>query len=399
MVASVAVRCLGLRDVRRCCVLLASHPYFRQDSSRTRLAWERGGRAVDCTWPVTACAESKTFRAGPKISNAPILAKPPRGAITGTAASSSGGRQRSCTKLGRNQPKAWPAATLHRRRLGHGRRPRTRCWPREYAAARQDQHRLRRHGKGGWAPRTWSCRHSVSCGTIVGNWLAPRTPASAGRRPQHGAREPHPSASTRTTASSPATARQAHRRTPSAYSDLHHHPGRRRHFSGQSARRGQHQEGFRRATESAQPGEIPVKPHTRLLAIDPGKVRLGLAISDTERRIASPLTTYTRRDPVQDAHYFKKIVADQEVAVIVIGLPIHEDGGLVNRHARSVNVSLISCPKPRCVKLFAINCKRRSRWTPIRARWASTALRNRWRASSTWQSTRWLWVEYREILT
>jgi putative Holliday junction resolvase len=70
-----------------------------------------------------------------------------------------------------------------------------------------------------------------------------------------------------------------------------------------------------------------VKPRTRLLAIDPGKVRLGLAVSDAERRLASPLTTYTRRDPQQDAAFFKKIINDEEIGAIVIGLPIHEDGG------------------------------------------------------------------------
>ena len=69
-----------------------------------------------------------------------------------------------------------------------------------------------------------------------------------------------------------------------------------------------------------------MKPHTRILAIDPGSVRLGLAISDTERRLASPLTTYTRRDPVQDALYFKKVVETEEIASLVVGLPIHEDG-------------------------------------------------------------------------
>jgi putative Holliday junction resolvase len=69
-----------------------------------------------------------------------------------------------------------------------------------------------------------------------------------------------------------------------------------------------------------------MKPHTRILAIDPGSVRLGLAISDTERRLASPLTTYTRRDPVQDALYFKKLVEEEEIGSVVVGLPIHEDG-------------------------------------------------------------------------
>ena len=69
-----------------------------------------------------------------------------------------------------------------------------------------------------------------------------------------------------------------------------------------------------------------MKPRTRLLAIDPGSVRLGLAISDVDRRLASPLTTHTRRDPVQDALFFKKVVESEEVGAIVVGLPIHEDG-------------------------------------------------------------------------
>jgi putative holliday junction resolvase len=69
-----------------------------------------------------------------------------------------------------------------------------------------------------------------------------------------------------------------------------------------------------------------VKPRTRLLAIDPGQVRLGLAISDAERRLASPLTTYTRRNPRLDAIFFMKIIEDEEVGQIVIGLPVHLDG-------------------------------------------------------------------------
>jgi putative Holliday junction resolvase len=69
-----------------------------------------------------------------------------------------------------------------------------------------------------------------------------------------------------------------------------------------------------------------VKPRTRLLAIDPGQVRLGLAISDVERRLASPLTTYTRRNLHQDALFFRKIIEEEEVGQIVIGLPVHLDG-------------------------------------------------------------------------
>ncbi len=69
-----------------------------------------------------------------------------------------------------------------------------------------------------------------------------------------------------------------------------------------------------------------MKARTRLLAIDPGKVRLGLAISDAERRLASPLLTYTRRDPQQDGRFLKKVVEDEEVCAIVVGLPVHLNG-------------------------------------------------------------------------
>lgn len=71
---------------------------------------------------------------------------------------------------------------------------------------------------------------------------------------------------------------------------------------------------------------LMTKSPTRVLAIDPGKVRLGLAISDAERRIASPLTTYTRKDPERDAAYLRRLVQEEEVGHILLGLPVHVDG-------------------------------------------------------------------------
>lgn len=65
---------------------------------------------------------------------------------------------------------------------------------------------------------------------------------------------------------------------------------------------------------------------TRLLAIDHGKVRLGLAISDPERRIASPLTIHARRGKSEDLAFLKRIIEEQEAGAIVIGLPLHTDG-------------------------------------------------------------------------
>jgi putative Holliday junction resolvase len=60
--------------------------------------------------------------------------------------------------------------------------------------------------------------------------------------------------------------------------------------------------------------------------VDYGSVRIGLAISDPERRLASPLAVYERRGREQDAVYFRSLVSDEEIAAFVVGLPIHLDG-------------------------------------------------------------------------
>ncbi len=65
---------------------------------------------------------------------------------------------------------------------------------------------------------------------------------------------------------------------------------------------------------------------TRLLAIDYGRVRLGLAISDPGRKLASPLATYRRRDPDQDANYLRDLVQAEDIGRLVVGLPLHLNG-------------------------------------------------------------------------
>ena len=64
----------------------------------------------------------------------------------------------------------------------------------------------------------------------------------------------------------------------------------------------------------------------RLAGIDYGTVRIGIAITDPEQRIASPLANYTRRGEKADAEYFRKLVADERIAEFVVGLPVHLDG-------------------------------------------------------------------------
>ena len=75
----------------------------------------------------------------------------------------------------------------------------------------------------------------------------------------------------------------------------------------------------------------------RLLGVDYGSVRVGLAVSDRDRIIASPLATYTRREPDADAAYFRALVAAEGVGGLVVGLPVHLDGreGVKAQEARA----------------------------------------------------------------
>jgi putative Holliday junction resolvase len=65
---------------------------------------------------------------------------------------------------------------------------------------------------------------------------------------------------------------------------------------------------------------------TRLLGVDYGTVRVGLAISDAERRLASPLAVYARAGRPRDAAYFAALVEAEDVGGLVVGLPVHNDG-------------------------------------------------------------------------
>lgn len=64
----------------------------------------------------------------------------------------------------------------------------------------------------------------------------------------------------------------------------------------------------------------------RILAIDHGKVRLGLAVCDAARTISSPLANYTRKDSEQDVRFLKRVIEDEAIGLVVIGLPVHSDG-------------------------------------------------------------------------
>lgn len=81
----------------------------------------------------------------------------------------------------------------------------------------------------------------------------------------------------------------------------------------------------------------------RLLGVDTGTKRVGLAISDADGRIASPLATLERKSAEHDAGYFRDLVAREGIAGIVIGLPMHTDGreGVKAAEARAYGAWLV----------------------------------------------------------
>jgi putative Holliday junction resolvase len=82
----------------------------------------------------------------------------------------------------------------------------------------------------------------------------------------------------------------------------------------------------------------------RVLALDYGLRRVGAAVSDPGRTIASPLEVYERRDPTQDARHYTQLVRDHEIDRIVLGLPVHTSGreGELAERARDWGAWLVS---------------------------------------------------------
>ncbi|PQO47886.1 Holliday junction resolvase RuvX [Blastopirellula marina] len=70
--------------------------------------------------------------------------------------------------------------------------------------------------------------------------------------------------------------------------------------------------------------DIPDKG--RIAAVDYGTVRIGIAITDPERILASPLENYNRRSPSKDAQFFKELAELERVVLFVVGLPVHLSG-------------------------------------------------------------------------
>lgn len=69
-----------------------------------------------------------------------------------------------------------------------------------------------------------------------------------------------------------------------------------------------------------------LKPYGALLCFDFGTKRLGVAVSDLSRMIATSYKMIERKDFKKDVEEIKKIILEKEVCGLVYGLPRQMDG-------------------------------------------------------------------------
>ncbi len=65
---------------------------------------------------------------------------------------------------------------------------------------------------------------------------------------------------------------------------------------------------------------------SRLLGIDPGKKRVGLAISDEDKLVSTPLKTIIKKNNSDLVKEINEIIGENNIKGIVVGNPINMDG-------------------------------------------------------------------------
>ncbi|MBK7217098.1 MAG: Holliday junction resolvase RuvX [Candidatus Promineofilum sp.] len=68
--------------------------------------------------------------------------------------------------------------------------------------------------------------------------------------------------------------------------------------------------------------DTPNKPYGRVMALDLGEKRIGVALSDPTRTIASAHSVLTRKSRLEDVARYTHLIAENGVTLLVVGLPI-----------------------------------------------------------------------------
>ena len=69
-----------------------------------------------------------------------------------------------------------------------------------------------------------------------------------------------------------------------------------------------------------------IEKKSRLLGIDPGKNRIGLAISDENKLVSTPLKTIEKKNNSNFINEINEIIVENNIKGIVVGSPINMDG-------------------------------------------------------------------------
>ena len=85
----------------------------------------------------------------------------------------------------------------------------------------------------------------------------------------------------------------------------------------------------------------------RLLALDVGTLRIGVAVCDALRVVASPLTTVQRQSVARDSVEIAEIASREGVGGVIVGLPLGLDGGETRstRLARQIGEAVAAVEK------------------------------------------------------
>ena len=77
----------------------------------------------------------------------------------------------------------------------------------------------------------------------------------------------------------------------------------------------------------------------RILAIDPGTKRVGVAVTDPDQMIATPLKTLTRSSWKKLLSDIKETVSEFDAVAVVVGLPFAFEGGEIPMTAEATNIA------------------------------------------------------------
>lgn len=82
-----------------------------------------------------------------------------------------------------------------------------------------------------------------------------------------------------------------------------------------------------------------MKTEGRILAVDPGDVRIGLAVSDPLGIIANPLQVINHISRDENARRIAAIAAEKEAILIVVGQPLDSEGEVGPAAKKSVRLA------------------------------------------------------------